>query len=70
MELVNNDHYSIKKIQTRMNGIASSLTIKNILESDFGDYFCSIDNGHGNDSSMVRLNRLGVFAWNRLQITY
>ena len=53
----NNDHYSINKA-AKIDGIVSTLTVKGLLEVDFGDYVCSISNGHGEDAFNVTLLRV------------
>ena len=39
--------------------MVSTLTVRNVGEPDFGDYVCSVDNGHGENSHTVHLLRIG-----------
>ena len=52
------DHYQIKKA-AKVDGIVSTLVVKNTVAADFGDYECSIDNGFGADTLAVKLHRIG-----------
>ena len=55
-KILENDKFSIKKA-TKVDGIVSSLIIKETESEDFGDYKCSIDNDFGKDSLIVKCRR-------------
>ena len=59
-----NDQYSINNVKKEDGsvkvGVVSTLTVRDVGEPDFGDYVCSVDNGHGENSHNVHLQRIGM----------
>ena len=50
------DHYrTIDK--PRKDGMLSTLVIRNAMDSDFGDYNCTVRNSHGQDSFIITLKK-------------
>ena len=57
-KIMENDRYKITKA-AKVDGVVSSLLIKKAIASDFGDYECSINNGIGEDTLTLKLDRVG-----------
>ena len=41
----------------RADGMSSTLVIRDVIASDFGEYNCSVRNSHGEDAFAVNLER-------------
>ena len=51
-------HYAISKA-AKVDGVVSTLTINSLNAGDFGSYQCVVNNGHGEDTFTVKLDRTG-----------
>jgi len=49
-------HYRVLN-KPRKDGILSTLIIRNAMDSDFGDYNCTVQNPHGADSFIIKLKK-------------
>ena len=58
LTISDNSHYAISKA-AKVDGIVSTLTITSLTDGDFGAYSCVRNNGHGEDSHTVTLDRIG-----------
>lgn len=60
--IITGDKYRLDKA-AKVDGIVSSLTVTNIADTDLGEYVCSINNDHGQDSRTVHLERIGRYIF-------
>ena len=58
LTISDNSHYAISKA-AKVDGVVSRLTITSLNDGDFGPYKCLINNGHGEDTHTVKLDRIG-----------
>ena len=49
-------HYGVEE-RGRADGMSSTLVIRDVIASDFGEYNCSVRNSHGEDAFTITLQR-------------
>ena len=49
-------HYGVEE-RGRADGMSSTLVIRDVIASDFGEYNCSVRNSHGEDAFTITLER-------------
>ena len=58
LTISDNSHYAISKA-AKVDGVVSTLKISTLNDGDFGPFKCVINNGHGEDTHTVNLDRIG-----------
>ena len=53
-------HYGVEE-RGRADGMSSTLVIRDVIASDFGEYNCSVRNSHGEDAFTITLERKSEF---------